>query len=467
MHTCTYSHTYTDVLTGDDRAYQCPRQRWRNKSRCILHASGGGVDDGEARDVFLDELRCGSAEGGDDPMLFVGCRIPSVTVRDIDTRRPVCFADARLAGDVEFNGVTCGAIDFTEAEFSGRLSMTATRAGVLSLRKAGFGIGGSAGHSDAGEDGDGGAAVRLERCDFESCDAALASAPSASLVDCEIGSAMLRYAKVGSLAVRDCTFGRRADFADSTLGDAVFNGVSFGGETVFEDGRGGTVFEGPARFRHTRFDREERIRFGRSLSNVSFLTTNMTRIRFRSDTVWNAAGDPYAILDERRLADDLQSSSLSDILAVYRSLRECYEYWLMYEEAGRLYAREMDMRRRYRTDARGGLVRRSRWYRYLSLTNGYNVLCRYGESFRRASAWVGCVFAASTSYYALCGDLGMVDPQGDYAARAAAAVERTLAAFLHTSRDGMADHLVRIASLPVLGSMFIVLKRRLERRLRH
>lgn len=139
----------------------------------------------------------------------------------------------------------------------------------------------------------------------------------------------------------------------------------------------------------------------------------------------------------------------------------------MYEEAGRLYAREMDMRRCYRTDARGGLVRRSRWYRYLSLTNGYNVLCRYGESFLRASAWVGCVFAASTAYYALFGDLGMVDPQGDYAARAAAAVERTLAAFLHTSRDGMADHLVRIASLPVLGSMFIVLKRRLERRLRH
>ncbi len=466
MRTCTYSHTYTDAWTGVDREYHCPRPRWRGKSSCILHAAGGEYDD-EARAAFLDELRTEFAADGSDPILFVGCRIPSVTVRDIDTRRPVYFADARFTGDMVFNGVACGAVVFTEAKFSGRLSMVAVKAGVLSLRKTGFGSGENGGRLDDHDDVDGEAAVELERCAFESCDAALAFAPSASIADCEIGSAMLRYAKLGSLEVSGCEFGGAADLADSSLGDAAFDGVSFGGEVVFEDGIGGTVFKGPARFRHTRFDKEERVRFGRSLSNVSFLTTNMTRIRFRSDTVWNADGDPYAILDERRLADDPSSLSLSDILAVYRSLRECYEYWLMYEEAGRLYVREMDMRRCYRTDAGGGVALRPRWRRYLSLTSGYNVLCRYGESFGRVSAWVGGVFAASAAYYALFGDLGMVDPQGDYAARAAAAVERTFAAFLHTSKGGMDDHLVRIASLPVLGSMFIVLKRRLERKLRH
>lgn len=463
MRTCTYSHTYTDAWTGDGRAYSCPRPRWRGKSRCILHAAAGG-NDGEARGAFLDELRSESAADGSDPILFVGCRMPSVTVKDIDTRRPVCFADAKFAGDVVFNGVTCGAIDFTGAKFSGRLSMTATKAGALYLRKAGFGNGENGGTPDD-HNGDGEAAVKLERCDFESCDAALASAPSASLVDCDIGSAMFRYARVGSLSVSGCEFGRGVDFAGSTLGDAVFDGVSFGGETVFEGGWG-TVFEGSGSFRHTRFDKEEQVRFGRSLSNVSFLTTNMTRIRFHADTVWNAEGDPYAILDERRLADG-PSPSLSDTLAVYRCLRECYEYWLMYEEAGQFYAREMDMRRRYGSDGSGGLVRRSRWHRYLSLTNGYNVLCRYGESFRRASAWVGGVFAASTLYYAICGDLGATVQQGDLAARAVSALESTLEAFLHTGNGGMDYHVVRIASLPVLGSMFIVLKRRLERKLRH
>ena len=369
--TCAYTHTYNDVLTGTDHTYKCPRKRWGNKGRCIFHA-GAGVDDDEARSAFLDELRSESSMGKSDPILFIGCRIPSVAVRDISTKRHIYFTEARFSGDAEFNGVACGAVDFTEARFSGRLSMTAAKADVLSLRKASFRGDGEGKPTAVQEDGDDMGEVRLERCDFESCDAALASMPSAHLVECDIGGAVFRYAKIEGLVVASCTFKGEVDFADSQLGDAEFGEVFFGGEAVFEGGTRGTVFEKSASFRHTKFGKEEQVRFGRSLSNVSFLATNMTRIRFHSDTVWNDDGDPYAILDERRLADNPSTSSLSDTLAVYRCLRECYEYWLMYGEAGRFYAREMDMRRRYKSDAHSGMARRARWRRYLSLTNGYN-----------------------------------------------------------------------------------------------
>ena len=461
---CTYSHTYSDVRTGADHAYQCPRPRWRNKIHCIFH-SDAGASDSTVRDAFLDELRAGAAKEESEPMLFVGCRIPSITVKDVCTKRPVYFADARFEGDLIFDGVEFGAANFADAKFAGRLSMTSTKADVLSLRKASFSGERIAATADR-EGGDDRVAVELERCDFRSCDASLASVPSVRLSECDIGSAMFRYAQIGSLAVSDCLFKSGADFADSRLEDARFNGASFGGEAIFEDRAGGSVFAGLAIFRHTKFHREEEVRFGRSLSKVSFRTTNMTRIRFRADTVWNDDGDRYAILDERCLGDKPSSSSLSDTLAVYRSLRECYEYWLMYEEAGRLYAREMDIRRCYRSDASGGAARRTRWRRYLSLTNGYNVLCRYGESFGRASAWVGGVFGASAVYYALFGYQGDAGPPDGYS-RIVESVERVLAAFLHTGRGGVDDHMVRIASLPVLGSMFIVLKRRLERKLRH
>ena len=78
------------------------------------------------------------------------------------------------------------------------------------------------------------------------------------------------------------------------------------------------------------------------------------------------------------------------------------------------------------------------------------------------------MFGASVAYYALFGFQGdgtLLDD--DPPSRIATSVERTLTAFLHTGKGGMDDYVVRVASLPVLGSMFIVLKRRLERRLRH
>ena len=454
---CSYNHTYIDIRTGIARDYLCPRPLHGGGRHCIFHTPTSTCDD-EIRQAFVDELEheFGQREGG--PILFIGCTIPSIEVGDLSTERDVYFTEARFLGDVEISDVTCGAVDFTDAQFDGRLAVVAATADILRLRKVRFGPVGS---NPVIRDDGGRATFELGRCTFESCDVALASAPSVRLSECDLGNATFRKSKVDVLYIHGSTFGDSADFSACTFGASQFDTVTFGGTTTFED----SSFKRTARFTQTHFRQQEMVRFCRTMSNVSFLNTNMTKIRFDADTVWNDDGS-YAVLDERELVGDLSASSLSDTLAVYRGLRECHEYWLMYEEAGQFYVREMDMRRRYR-DASGGGVGRRKVGRYVSLANGYNVLCRYGESFGRASAWVASVFAAATVYYYLCTDHGASGAQADMLSRPAAALERTLAAFLHAGRGGIDDHLVRVASLPTLGSMFIVLKRRLERRFRH
>ena len=454
---CGYTHTYNDVRTGIARDYRCTRPWYGGARSCIFHTATG-IDHEEIRKAFVDELESEPYQGEGDPLLFIGCRMPTIDIEGLSTERSVYFTDAKFEGDVVVSDVACGAIDFTDAEFAGQLRMVATDTNTLRLRKAHFGP--RHGNPTSADGGDR-ATIDLHGCSFKSYDMALVSVPSVRILDCDFADAQLRGSTIVDLYVRECTFANSADFAFCKIGQSRFDMVRFGGPATFE----GTSFERASRFMRAHFQQQDLVRFCRALSNVSFLSTNMTKIRFDADTVWNDDGS-YAILDERELANNLSKSSLSDTLAVYRSLRECHEYWLMYEEAGQFYIREMDMRRCY-GDALGEGVARRRVRRYISLVNGYNVLCRYGESFGRASAWVAGVFAAASVYYYLCPDPVSPAAQADTLSRLTGALERTLAAFLHAGRGGIDDHLVRVASLPVLGSMFIVIKRRLERRFRH
>ena len=456
---CDYAHTYSDVRTGVSRDYQCTRPLHNGGQRCIFHSDAVDTDHDEIRRAFLAELQSELGSGKKDPLLFIGCKLPFIALDNIRTDRTMCFADARFLGDVELIDVSCGAADFTDAVFAGQLRMAATAADMLSLRKVRF----EARRSKLPIVSGAGTAVDVNRCKFGSFDMALASATSAHLEDCEIGGANFRGSSIDDLLIQECEISGAADLASHDLGHAQFKAVAFGGAVELE----GTVFRQAGRFVRVQFRRQELVRFGRALSNVSLINTDVTRIRFSADAVWNDDGDPYAVLDEREMGKGRQAPSPSEVLAVYRNLRECHEYWLMYREAGWFYIKEMDLQRRYKTGAGGGGAKRGRAGRYVSLTNGYNVLCRYGESLRRASAWVAGVFTASAAYYFLAPDPEMSCIQNGCSSQIAAALERTLAAFFHVGKGGVEDYMVRIASLPTLGSMFIVLKRRLERKLRH
>ena len=118
--------------------------------------------------------------------------------------------------------------------------------------------------------------------------------------------------------------------------------------------------------------------------------------------------------------------------------------------------------------------------RYLSITNCYNILSKYGESFKQVSIWSIILFFSALTYFYICPDiialnetkpLGDIDYKSklseDFFFRLGISLERTLGSFFQINEGGLADYVVRIASLPILGTMFIVLRRRFERRFRH
>lgn len=456
--TCTYDQEYTDAATGRSHPYKCERRRHAGGEYCILHAGYGAssspAPDCDVRRAFMAELKEAESDSS-RPMLFVGCRLPRIAIEGMDTDRPMHFNDAKFTDGVEFVNVKCKAMDFADAEFAGPLRMQDVKAETLSLRKARFAE--SSGKSTEYEAVN---SMDITWCEFARCNAMLAIMPSARLAECKMGSAKLQYAGIKRLEVSDCEFGGAADFSSCRFVEAFFMETSFG-QVTFEK----TKFEKYGRFSRVHFQKQEQTRFGRRLVNVMFKHTDVTRIKFSSNATWNGKGDPYCIMNEREFVKHMWDWSLSDTLAACRNMRESHEYWLMYSEAGKFYVREMDLKRKYRQNIYNGKVTRARLHGCLSLIGGYNLLCRYGEGLRRALASLFVLLAASTTLFFLMPEASTA--HGDHVSQIAAALERTLAAFFHMGRGELADYAVRIVSLPVLGSLFIVLKRRIERRFRH
>ena len=456
--TCTYEHEYTDALTGRPQSYKCRRLPHADGKYCILHAGldpTAAASDDEVIDAFMCELEADVGSNADKPMLFVGCQLPRISVEGTSTTRPMHFNGAKFKGGAEFIGMECRAVDCTDAEFAGPLRMQGAKVESLSLRKIRF-----TGAGDKFPGGEGAFAVEISRCDFKRCDMILADLPSTRLSECRIAEVRSKYAKIRQFDVMDCEFDGNADFSDCRFTGAVFRATTLGPVT-FEN----TKFEAHGQFTRVHFKRQELTRFCRRLSNVRLRHTDVTRVKFSSDAAWNDDGDPYCIANEREFVKGPWDWSLSDTLATYRILRDSHEYWVMYAEAGRFYVREMDLKRMYRQDVRSGKVTRARLNGHLSLIGGYNLLCRYGEGLDRALASMAVLFTASTAYFFLFPDGAAAHE--DTLPQIVAASERTLAAFFHTGRAEVADFVVRIASLPVLGSLFIVLRRRLERKFRH
>ena len=455
--TCVYEHEYTDTLTGRLKPYKCGRLPHADGKYCVLHTgldATAAASDDEVIDAFMWELKAGMGANADEPMLFVGCQLPRISIEGTNTTRPMHFNGAKFKGGAEFIDVECRAVDCTGAEFAGPLQMQGVKAESLSLRKIRF-----TGPHDKFPGGEEASAVEISRCNFKRYDMILADLPSTRLSECRIVEARSKFAKIGQFVVTDCEFDGNADFSDCRFARALFLATALGPVT-FES----TKFEVHGQFTRVHFKRQELTRFCRRLSNVRLRHTDVTRVKFSSDAAWNDDGDPYCIVNEREFVKGLWEWSLSDTLATYRILRDSHEYWLMYTEAGRFYVREMDLKRMYRQDVHSGRVTRSRLNGHLSLIGGYNLLCRYGEGLDRALASMAILFTASTAYFFLFPEEAAHE---DTLSRIVAASERTLAAFFHMGRAEVADFAVRIASLPVLGSLFIVLRRRLERKFRH
>jgi hypothetical protein len=85
------------------------------------------------------------------------------------------------------------------------------------------------------------------------------------------------------------------------------------------------------------------------LSKVSFMNSDITRVRFHDKVRWEVK-DRFRIVEEEILEKSPENVSLGSVMSVYRNLRENYEFRLRYDEAGKFFTREMELKRKYREE---------------------------------------------------------------------------------------------------------------------
>jgi hypothetical protein len=227
---------------------------------------------------------------------------------------------------------------------------------------------------------------------------------------------------------------------------------------------------------------------------------------------------PKADLIVKKEKDDLNlyyinNLQLGSVKAVYRNLRENYEYRLRYDEAGKFFIKEMELKRKYREAPSVSVfgnklnlllvrlninksgseieyeLKENSWLRrnVFSLTGLYYHLSRYGEDLMRPTLVGIVILALSTLFWSMQSDpslyptfsSNMHNPYSNFSGlpnhidktQLLKAFERSFADFIpflsfgEGSKLGIVDYIVKITGGALtFGLIAIALRRRFERK---
>jgi len=172
-----------------------------------------------------------------------------------------------------------------------------------------------------------------------------------------------------------------------------------------------------------------------------------------------------------KVDDDL---TLDNVLAVYRGLRDNYDYHLKYEESGKFFINEMRLRR---IIGRRHIVEKLYGLRGLKMKLSdiiekavmwaYEMLALYGESYTRPILWAIILIVLSSLIRPAW--LWMQNPswmpEVDFILKQ---VKTSILVFFQLQWDTKTLTIVeRLLSIPILGTLILALRRKLERRMRH
>ena len=164
----------------------------------------------------------------------------------------------------------------------------------------------------------------------------------------------------------------------------------------------------------------------------------------------------------KKVLFEFEEITPDNVLSVLRALRENYDYNLKYEESGKFFVSEMELKRKLATKVKVGIPAVAdavvlTLYKWLSL---------YGESFPRSIGWA---IASILIFALLRWDIAIMK----------GALKPIIPLFLDKLRESTAIFFQltwdtrtltlaeRLISIPILGSLYISLRRKLERRIRH
>lgn len=176
-----------------------------------------------------------------------------------------------------------------------------------------------------------------------------------------------------------------------------------------------------------------------------------------------------------RLSHD--SIGIDDVLAIYRTLRDNYDFYLKYEGSGKFFVGEMDLLRdrlgRMDRKNRGSVPRLSLWsssHFNRTIMWFYKVLCLYGESYSRPALWLILTIILFALYRTIIESIPLIMRHEIHALipKLMGYLTHSVAVFFQLVNEIKPDILLeRLIAVPILGSLYLALKRRLERRIRH
>lgn len=444
MATCEYSTVCDEADSNGENVYKCIRDAAAGRAYCELHDESylDGGDAGAVTRALMEEA-AGSRR-------LVGFHLPAISSADV-TGGPMYFEQCRFHGMVDFSGLHAGAsIAFVKCAFAGGANFAGgTFDSVVRFKSIESGPRARFDFSRSKFAEIHVIGSRLPQVDFLFVE----FSRGRFIDDVFTGRFSLSDARLNDCSFIDVTFEKKAGFTASKFARCVFRNLSFAA----------------AAFTSSIFDSKEMSVMDTDMTNVSLLDADLSGVKFTDRTKWDE-NYGHEIYDARMFYSDPGPDRFAATLRVLRALRDNYDYHLMYRDAGQFFVQEMELRRRY--SLRGDrLVRHPVCRRIFSLTGLYFWICGYGESLKRAGAWLVLLFGASLGYFALAGEAfpnaDLMPASSDIFERVSLYLKQTLAAFFPLGGGDLPDYVVRVTSIPLLGTLFIVIRRRLERKLRH
>lgn len=461
---CGYNKKIISRVTDSEKNYTCKLPCVSNSQFCEYHDDEYFLNNKEEitrkflnwidNEIKYNEVNC------------VGWNIPGFSLQGKESKNRILLMDAKIRGEINIRRCTLSTLDLTGAVFYGGIKMKDVEIeDDFSLEKSMF-------YNSMDS------YVEFQTCKFRYGRFSNANFNLFLFENCELNYSEFSSATFYEHAeINFCKFINQVIFYKTQYNNGVtFRQTIFQDQAIFQE----VDFKKSSEFNRSIFNEQQQGIFDADLSNVSFPYTDISRIIFTGKTKWEKNGK-FDIFDARELINNPQDSDLPTVLTTYRTLRENYEFRLMYEEAGKFFVKEMELKRKYSYDQNSRKTKKKHWSkRYFSLANCYNILSEYGEHFGRISLCLSAAFGISLILFFCYPDINTLDinkPLGDidYAAkiseesgyRFTLALERVVKAFFQVEQNGLPEYAVRIASIPLLGMMFVVLRRRFERRFRH
>jgi uncharacterized protein YjbI with pentapeptide repeats len=499
---CKFATEYYDYKEGQLLPYNCPekdKQLILESGLCIFHDEHF-LDKEENHEIIIEEFQkkvdeyISNTKG--KPFFCIGYRLSDVYILGKEFPDCVYFNKASISGALIVSGIFRSHADFNKAEFLGKGDIVFTMAEFLGKGDVIFENAKFKGEGDIKFNGvfSNEGNISFIQAEFSKEGNIEFNARFSNKGHVLFNAA--RFSEKGYLLFVNTQFSNegtvsfsKAEFSKED--HTYFLGVRFSGVTDFIE----CTFKTEVNFNWVRFVSSNEVRFDtEDMSNVSFINTDITGVIFGDNTRFGVSKkekDRFKIIDERKFEkivahkDKIKTDStlknerlsLGNILASYRNLRENYEYRLRYDEAGKFFIREMELKRKYREEfsntENGDIPKQNDWFRQnFSFIGLYHNVCNYGESSTRPLILFGIIMILSSVYWLVSSS---IEPSLKTLVSSSCneplllcSLERTLKDIVSFPEKGIIiDYATRISSIIVLATLFLPFRRKFERRFRH